>query len=80
MEEIKKVIGYTALHLPTGYWKSFSTEKEAYEYIESECMFCFCGDKPCEARLCEWFTIPSAEFVEDECGDMIRFSEFVKDE
>jgi len=76
----EKVVGYTALHLPSGYWKSFKTDQEAQEYVESECMFCFCGEKPCEARMCEWFTMPSSEFVEEEYGDMMRSSRFVKDE
>ncbi len=65
---------YTAYHAPSGEFKDgFETEELAQAYIDEECSYCSCGEKPCEARQCEWFLMLTKDFVECEgFGDILN--------
>ena len=77
---------YTAFHAPEGesyHQSGFSTEELAWDYVKEQCMNCNCGEKPCEARMCEWFVMPTDEFLTSEgFEDILKasgFKEIVKE-
>ncbi len=83
MKTLKKLKNndFTAYHAPAGeeiIKSGFETEELAWKYVESQCMDC-CEDKPCEARMCEWFVMPTEEFNEAEnFGDIMKAAGFIE--
>lgn len=71
---------YTALHAPTDEYQSgFISENAAYSYIEEQSSYCKCGEKPCEARMCEWFVMKTEDYFKaDDFSDILKASGFKK--